>query len=117
MCEFRLKYLLGESESEYIEKDYKVLSFSFQNDYYWGFSAKARRSIYQGKADDIDEPEKLWCLPKKKQIGKTGNNEPIYEDVDPPGFLDKMRNKAILDGTLKVQGDDAPPLGDESVPF
>lgn len=117
MREFRLKYFLGESEGEYIEKDYKVLSFSFQNDYYWGFSAKAIRLIYQGKVSDIDEPEKWWCFPKKKQIGKTGDNRPIYEDLPPPSFLDKMRNKAILDGTLKVQGDDAPPLGDESVPF
>ena len=117
MCEFRIKHWLGESGSEYIEKEYEVLSFSFQNDYYWGFWTKAKKLIHQKKVDDIDEPEKLYCLPKKKQIGKTGDHRPIYEDLDPPGFYDKMRNKAILDGTVKVQGDDAPPLGDESVPF
>lgn len=116
MCEFRLKHSLGEGGG-CVEKEYEVLSFWNESDCIWGFWVKPTKLVYQGKDKDIDEPETLYCFPKKKKIGESGNNRPIYEDLDPPGFYNKMRNKAILDGTVKVQGDEAPPLGDESVPF
>jgi len=105
MFEFRLKHSLGEGE--WVEKEYEVLSFWKESEYFWSFWAKAIRLVYQGKDKDIDESERLYCFPKKKKIGETGNHVPIYEDLDPPGFYNKMRNKAILYGTVKVQGDDA----------
>ena len=60
---------------------------------------------------DIDEAEMLIAFPKKKEIGQNGSH-PIYEDLNPPRFYNKMRNKAVIEGKVKVQGDEAPPLGD-----
>lgn len=115
MCEFRQKHWLGGGEP--IRKDYKILSIWGETKTAWFFWAKPIRLNYMGKITDIDEPKRLYGFPKKEEIGTGPDKNPIYDDLPPPKFLDKMRNKAVMDGKLSMSWDDIPPMEDREIPF
>ena len=115
MCKIRIKHWLGEGQP--ITKTYQVLSYMGEIGGAWMFCVKPLYIVVHGKKVVIDEPELPYGLPKKKEVGKDRNRQPIYEDLPEPSFLDKMRKLAIEKGEISVHWDDLPPMQTRKIPF
>jgi len=96
MCEIKLRHWLGEGEA--IIKEYKVLSFWYETNALWFLRLKPIRLNYGGEITDIDEPEILYAFPKKKEIGFGADKQPIYDELSPHKFLNKLRDLEVEKG-------------------
>lgn len=100
MCEFVSKFWM---EGTLIQRKYKVLAFLFETTDIWLFRIHGIQEKVHGKILEISMPEKELAFPKKNIL-----EDGTIELLDPPKFYNRMRNRAILDGSLKLPGDDAP---------
>ena len=109
MCEFVMKHYF--SRRDLVQTKYKVLSFESDDYDFWVFKCKSIAEKQHSKVTQIEGSVEMWCFPKKKETGKTGNKIE-YKELAPPWFMNKMRNKAIDEGYYMVQGDDSPAYTD-----
>lgn len=121
MCTFVIKLRAGD-ERDYVQRKFQVVRFEYENSFMWFFTVRAIEEKIHGKFYELDEEEKIMAFPKKREIGEKFITEdgmrrkvPIYEELSAPRFYNKLRNRAIMGGTMQVQGDDAPPLEDEEL--
>lgn len=110
MCEF---VTINFIEGEKFQTKYQVISFEFETKDCWFFNVKAIAIKVHGKIYEKDQPVKLMGFPKHRI--ETEGKETYEVECVPPKFYNKLRNKAILTGEIKVQGDDAPPLEDRDL--
>lgn len=107
MCEFVTKNWL---EGTLIQRKYRVIEFLFETRDVWLFRVWGIEEKVHGKIMEIDMPEKDFAFPKRKIL-----SDGSIEMLDPPRFYNRMRNRAIDEGKLRVQGDEAPPLEDKDL--
>ncbi len=96
-------------DTDKVQTKYRVLSYEGEGPLFWRFEAKpilTRRyhkilTIRNGKST-------YWVFPKRKEKGKDSDGNTIWEDLDPPRFLDELRDKAIKEGHYQMPGGDSP---------
>lgn len=110
MCEFVIKTAL---EGQMIQTKYEVLGFDSEDKIGWFFLCQVVGVKVHGKIYDKTSPEKIIVFPKRKQIGENSETRdgekvkvPIYEDLTPPPFYEKLRNRAVLTGRVKAIGEE-----------
>lgn len=108
MCKFSMKF--WTSQNDFVYQTYDVLSFEGETDYAWLFEVKAIKRIQNQTTRNLNGSPFMMAFPKKEKVGEQGTR-PIFKYLDPPKFYNKLKNKAINEGKLRVQGDEAPPLG------
>ncbi len=92
MCEFRQCYPIGTEDG--VIKIYRVMGFYREDEYNWWFWVKPTKLIYLGGEKEIDEPPKLWAYPKRKKVGMTADRRPVFEQMEPPSFYQKLYKKS-----------------------
>ena len=63
---------------------------------------------------NMDGPDKFYCFPKKKQVGKDNAGDPVYQKLDPPRFYETLKRAAEYNKSVRESG--APEHKDEDRP-
>ena len=103
MCEFVEIFFM---EGQKVQTKYRVLNFAFETSECWFFNVRIVAVKVHGKIYDKEVPAKVIGFPKHKQEKIDGESCTI--DLMPPRFYNRLRNKAIDEGHVRLQGDDAP---------
>ncbi len=113
MCEILFRDYLP-NRGKWLRK-YKVLSFEFEDSNHWYFMLRPIwERIGESQKVDLNDPDRLFAFPKKKQIGKDRDGDPVYEQLAPPKFYESLKSAAEYNKSVRDSG--APDHTDEDRP-
>lgn len=114
MCEFVSKVY---AEWGKIQTRYEVIGFEFETAICWFFKVRAIGVKAHGKTYELEQREKIYGFPKRREERDPETKETYTVECLPPRFYDRLRNKAIREGRVKEPGWDAPPIDIEEHEF